>query len=76
MTCGYVLDRAEAGIERYVVTRPVRRRVEWVIDLRELAAGTLTPVQQVLPGIEGADQVAPLPSIRRRAETEEGGGGR
>jgi hypothetical protein len=73
VTCGYVLDKAEAGVEKWVVTRPVRRRTEWVIDLRELAAGTLAPMQPMLPGIEGTDQAAPLPSIRRRAEAEGGG---
>jgi hypothetical protein len=76
VTCGYVLDRAEAGIEKWIVTRPLRRRNEWVIDLRDLAAGTLAPVQPILPGMDGGDQDAPLPSIRRRAESEEGGGAR
>lgn len=76
VTCGYVLDRAEAGIEKWIVARPVRRRNEWVIDLRDLAAGTLAPVQPILPGLDGSDQDAPLPSIRRRAESEEGGGAR
>ena len=76
VTCGYVLDRAEAGIEKWIVARPVRRRNEWVIDLRDLAAGTLAPVQPILPGLDGDDQDAPLPSIRRRAESEEGGGAR
>lgn len=76
VTCGYVLDRAEAGIEKWIVARPVRRRNEWVIDLRDLAAGTLAPVQPILPGLDGGDQDAPLPSIRRRAESEEGGGAR
>jgi len=76
VTCGYVLDRAEAGIEKWIVARPVRRRNEWVIDLRDLAAGTLAPVQPILPGMDGGDQDAPLPSIRRRAEGEEGGDAR
>jgi hypothetical protein len=76
VTCGYVLDGAEAGIEKWIVARPVRRRNEWVIDLRDLAAGTLAPVQPILPGLDGGDQDAPLPSIRRRAESEEGGGAR
>ena len=75
VTCGYVLDKAEAGVEKWVIARPVRRRTEWVIDLRELAAGMLAPMQPMLPGIDGADQVAPLPSIRRRTETGEGGDG-
>lgn len=74
VTCGYVLDKAEAGIEKWIVARPVRRKNEWVIDLRDLAAGTLAPVQPILPGMGGGDQDTPLPSIRRRAE--EGGGER
>jgi hypothetical protein len=73
VTCGYVPDKAEAGIEKWIVTRTVRRRNEWVIDLLDLAAGMLAPVQPILPGMDGNDQVAPLPSIRRRAEAEEGG---
>ena len=76
VTCGYVPDKAEAGIENWIVTRTVRRRNEWVIDLRDLAAGMLAPVQPILPGMDGNDQIAPLPSIRRRAGTEEGGGDR
>lgn len=69
VTCGYVLDKAEAGIEKFVVVRATarQRKPEWIIDLAELAAGKVTPVQPVLPGIDGqADEVAPLPSIRRR----------
>jgi hypothetical protein len=58
VTCGYVLDRAEAGIEKWIIVRSIRSKPEWVIDLTELAAGIL----------------APLPSIRRRAKAEEGGG--
>lgn len=69
VTCGYVLDKAEAGIEKYVVVRATarKRKPEWFIDLADLAAGNLAPVQPVLPGIDGhEEQLAPLPSIRRR----------
>lgn len=69
VTCGYVLDKAEAGIEKYVVVRATARmrKPEWFIDLADLAAGNLAPVQPVLPGIDGhEEQLAPLPSIRRR----------
>jgi len=74
VTCGYVLDKAEAGIEKWIVARPVRHKNEWVIDLKDLAAGTLAPVQPILSGLDGGEEDAPLPSIRRRAE--EGGGDR
>jgi hypothetical protein len=69
VTCGYVLDKAEAGIEKCVVVRATarKRKPDWVIDLADLAAGNIAPVQLVLPGLDGqAEQVAPLPSIRRR----------
>lgn len=69
ITCGYVLDKAEAGIERFVVVRSVRGG-KWIIDLKELASGVLAPVQPVLPGIGPAGQVAPLPSIRRRVKAD------
>ena len=70
VTCGYILDKAEAGIEKFVVVRSVRGD-KWSIDLRELASGVLAPVQPALPGIGGAGQDAPLPSIRRRDEADE-----
>jgi hypothetical protein len=68
VTCGYILDKAEAGIERFVAVRSVRGN-KWCIDLQELASGVLAPVQPMLPGFDDADHVAPLPSIRRRAES-------
>lgn len=69
VTCGYILDKAEAGIEKFVVVRATasKRKPEWYIDLADLAAGNLAPVQPVIPGIDSqGDQVAALPSIRRR----------
>jgi hypothetical protein len=73
VTCGYVLDKAEAGIERFVVVRSVPGS-RWSIDLRELAAGVVAPVQPILPGMETAAELAPLPSIRRRDRAGEGDG--
>lgn len=58
--CGYVLDRAQAGIESLVVSNHVDG---WSIDLRDLAAGNLTPVTQMLdvPGyVDDLDQVQPI----------------
>ena len=72
ITCGYILDKAEAGIERLVVVRTVRGKPIWHFDLRDLAAGNLVPPQPILPGIDGSDDIAPLPSIRRRAKDAEG----
>ncbi len=45
ISCGYVLDQAEAGIESFVV---VNRIDGWSIDLRELAAGEMRPTTQLL----------------------------
>lgn len=45
VSCGYVLDQAEAGIESFVVANHIDG---WSIDLRELAAGELSPVTQLL----------------------------
>ena len=63
VSCGYVLDAAEAGIERIVVVRRVADYVEWFIDLFDLAAGNLTPVTQLLPGLPGHEADVPQPSI-------------
>lgn len=46
---GYQLDRAEAGVEQYLVTSPAD---PWVINLDELAAGELNPVTNLIPGME------------------------
>jgi hypothetical protein len=72
VTCGYVLDKAEAGIEKFVVVRHVRGKPEWHIDLKDLAAGGLAPLQPILPGTGGPGELPPLPGIRRREETGEG----
>jgi hypothetical protein len=75
VTCGYVLDRAEAGIEKCVVVRATasKRKPEWFIDLADLAAGNMAAVQPVLPGIDvQAGQLAQLPSIRRRQAESSG----
>jgi hypothetical protein len=69
VTCGYILDKADAGIEKFVVVRSTgkKRKPDWHIDLTDLAAGNLVPVQPFIPGIDAqADQIAQLPSIRRR----------
>lgn len=71
VTCGYVLDKAEAGIEHYVIVRS-RHGSRWSIDLQELAVGQVAPAQPILPGTERPDELAPLPSIRRRAKDESG----
>lgn len=42
---GYVLDAAEAGIEQCVITPSGD---DWVIDLDDLAAGTIAPVKAML----------------------------
>ena len=73
VSCGYILDAAEAGIGAIVVSRMIENKVEWWIDLRELAAGQLAPVQPIIPDLDVAGQLAPLPSIAGPAEKQEGG---
>lgn len=67
VTCGYVLDKAEAGVDKFVIVRS-KAGSRWSIDLRELAAGMLAPSQPILPGFERPEELAPLPSITRRAK--------
>ncbi len=64
VTCGYVLDRAEAGIEKIIAVRHVDNALEWAIDLPELAAGQLLPVADIFDGTETEDLNA-VRSIRR-----------
>lgn len=64
VTCGYVLDKAGADIEKIVLVRQIKRKVEWSIDLRELATGVLAPATPILPGTGGsAEDLAALPTI-------------
>jgi hypothetical protein len=76
VTCGYVLDKVEAGIEKVVLVRNVAGRLEWFIDLRELAAGVLAPVTPILTSLpgSGAAEIASLPSIIGVAREEDGDG--
>lgn len=62
VTCGYALDIAEASIEKIVVAKHIQFRREWVIDLRELATGQLTPTTPVLPLVPPSP--ATLPTIQ------------
>jgi hypothetical protein len=74
LSCGYTLDRAEAGIERIVITKRVRDRLEWWIDVRGLAGGELEPVAPILPGMAPEPGVVvPLPGIKatREEQTDE-----
>ncbi len=71
VTCGYVLDKAEAGVERYVIVRS-KPGDRWSIDLMKLASGHLTPAQPILPGMERPEELAPLPGIVRRVKAHEG----
>lgn len=67
VSAGYVLDEAQADIERIVVVRRVRGIREWWIDLREMAAGGgVEPITPILPGT-GPTQ--PLPGIARPGMT-------
>lgn len=76
VTCGYILDKVEAGIEKIILVRTVAGQIEWFIDLRELATGVLAPVTPILPSLpgSGAAEIAALPSIARVARKEDGDG--
>ncbi len=58
---GYQLDRAEAGISDFVVTAAAET---WVINLEELAAGELSPVTQLFPGMD--EDLSAIEPIRFR----------
>ncbi len=58
---GYQLDRAEAGIERYVVTSPTD---PWIINVQELADGDITPATPLLTGME--EDLSVIEPIRRQ----------
>lgn len=49
LACGYVLDLAEAGIERIAAVKHLNEQVEWAIDLEDLARGELSPSTPQLP---------------------------
>lgn len=70
VTCGYLLDKADAGIEAYPIVRTILRKPEWNFDLREIVdPGTgLVPATPILPyGPEPS-----LPTIRPAAEEVDG----
>lgn len=58
---GYQLDRAEAGIERYLVTSPSD---PWIINVQELADGDISPVIPLLSGME--EDLSVIEPIRHR----------
>lgn len=60
VSCGYVLDTAQAGVESLVIANNMDG---WSIDLRELAAGILTPVTSLLEYQEYEEDVSVIPSI-------------
>ena len=74
VSCGYVLDAADADIDRLVVVRRVRGSVEWFIDLNDLARGNVEPATPIIPDFPTVtgDDIAPLPSIRIKRDEESG----
>ncbi len=72
VTVGYTLDAAEAGIEQIVAARHIAQELEWVIDLRDLAAGVVAPTTPVLPGLP--ESLTALPGIARRVKEGDGEG--
>lgn len=77
LTCGYVLDRAEAGITSVLAVRHVQGAVDWAIDLRELATGEMQPATPIIPNFPPVPGVvrAPLPGIARSRKKDEQGNG-
>lgn len=61
VTFGYRLDRAEAGIEQFVITSPAD---SWLIDLQELASGELRPIAGMLEMPDIEEPWRSIPSIR------------
>ncbi len=61
VTCGYVLDTADAGIESLVIANNLEA---WSIDLRDLAAGNLTPATSILDLDDYREDINLIPSIR------------
>jgi hypothetical protein len=59
---GYTLDRAEAGIESFIISCPSN---SWLINLQELANGELSPVAPFVTGME--EDLTSLESIQRGA---------
>lgn len=72
VSCGYVLDNAEAAVQHVVAVRAVEDEVAWCIDLRELAGGVLAPESPILSPLDVGGPLPPLPSIRRPSEESEG----
>lgn len=64
VTCGYILDEAEAGIQKVVAARHVENELQWGIPLQELADGQLQPITALLPTFEDED-ISALEGIRR-----------
>lgn len=62
VTCGYKLDLAEAALDQILVAKHIGFRLEWVIDLRELASGQLLPTTPALPLVPPTP--ASLPTIK------------
>jgi hypothetical protein len=74
VSCGYVLDAADADIDKLVVVRRVEGYVEWFIDLIDLASGTIEPATPIIPDFPtvAGEDIAPLPSIRIKRAEESG----
>jgi hypothetical protein len=71
VSCGYMLDLAEAGIEQILTTKRMGGYIEWWIDMHELASGVLAPRTPALPLSPSEGTVAPLPGISRPGQSHE-----
>lgn len=75
VSCGYILDRAQAGVEHTVVVRKVMGVVEWSIALVDLAGGQMQPTTPIMPyPSTGDSEEPPLPGIAIRRPREEDSG--
>ncbi len=75
LTAGYQLDAADAGIRMVIISKSISRtKNEWVIDLRELAAGVTVPNVQPLTPQQPVGTTTALPRVGRLAEKKVEGG--
>lgn len=72
VACGYELDSTESEIRSIRASRVVKNKLEWSIDMEELASGVLAPASPIFDDVDSTYTRPPLPSIRPTRRKEEG----
>lgn len=72
VACGYELDSTESEIRSIRASRIVGKKLEWSIDMEELAAGVLAPLSPIFDDIDTGYALPSLPAIRPTRRKEEG----